>query len=96
MVALVKRRTSPQDRVMDAIAESVEDLAGRFRDGIGTIPLVRRARLGRILWSIGSTLATAAISKKLRDEPVRTDSPSERREPEQGKFIARASSRGED
>jgi ElaB/YqjD/DUF883 family membrane-anchored ribosome-binding protein len=92
---LLKSRSSPQDRIMDALAESVEDLAGRFRDGIGTLPLVRRVRIGRVLWSIGSAIATAAVSKKLKDAPVENDSRTEHRESGQSRFAARASSRGE-
>jgi len=95
VAALVKRRSSPQDRIMDALAESVEDLAGRFRDGVGTLPLVRKARIGRLLWSIGSTIATAAISKKLKDSPSRTETNTEHRESEPNRFVARAGSRGE-
>ena len=95
LVALVKRRSSPQDRIMDALAESVEDLSGRFRDGLGTLPLVRRARIGRVLWSIGSTIVTAAISKKLKDAPVKTETPPEHRESGASRFVARAGSRGD-
>ena len=91
--ALVKRRSSPQDRIMDALAESVEDLAGGFRDGVGTLPLMRRARIGRVLWSIGSTIATAAISKRLKDAPIRTETPTEPSESEPSRFVARAGSR---
>ena len=96
VAALVKRSRSPQDRMMDALAESVEDLAGRFRDGLGALPLVKRARMGRVLWSIGSTIATAAISKRFKEAPTRTDTLPERRfESEPSRFAARASSRGE-
>ena len=95
LAALVKRRSSPQDRIMDALADSVEDLAGRFRDGIGTLPLIRRVRIGRVMWSIGSTILTAAISKKLKDEPVETETPTELRESGPSRFVARAGSRVE-
>jgi len=95
LAALVKRRSSPQDRILDALADSVEDLAGRFRDGLGTLPLVRRARIGRVLWSIGSTIATAAISKKLKDAPARTEATTEHRESAPSRFVARAGSRGD-
>lgn len=94
--ALIKRHQSPQDRMVDALAETVEDLAGRFRDGMGTLPLVKRARIGRLLWSIGSTIATAAIAKKLKEEPARRDAQTEQRfESERSRFAARAGSRGE-
>jgi len=95
LAALVKRRSSPQDRILDALADSVEDLAGRFRDGLGTLPLVRRARIGRVLWSIGSTIATAAISKKLKDAPARTEATTEHHESAPSRFVARAGSRGD-
>ena len=97
MLTLIKRRPSPQDRIMDALADGVEDLAGRFKDGLGTLPLMRRARIGRILWSIGSTIATAAVTKSLKKEaPSKMAEQSERRfESERGSFAARASSSGE-
>ena len=96
VAALVKRSRSPQDRIMDALADGVEDLAGRFKDGIGTLPLMRRARVGRILWSIGSTIVTAAITKALKEAPDRTDSQKEQQfESERSRFAARAGSRAE-
>lgn len=95
LAALVKRRASPQDRIMDALAESVEDLAERFRDGVGTLPLVRRVRIGRVVWSIGSAIATAAISKKLKDAPVRMENPTEHHESGPSRFVARAGSRSD-
>ena len=96
VLTLLKRSRSPQDRIMDALADGVEDLAGRFKDGIGTLPLMRRARIGRILWSIGSTIATAAITKAVKEAPNRNESQAERRfESERSRFTARAGSRGE-
>ena len=96
VVTLLKRNRSPQARIMDALADGVEDLAGRFKDGIGTLPLMRRARIGRILWSIGSTIATAAITKALKEAPNRKDSQREQRfESERSRFTARTGSRGE-
>ena len=96
VVTLLKRSRSPQDRIMDALADGVEDLAGRFKDGIGTLPLMRRARIGRILWSIGSTIATAAITRALKEAPNRKDSEREQRfESERSRFTARAGSGGE-
>jgi len=93
---LLKRNRSPQDRIMDALADGVEDLAGRFKDGLGTLPLMRRARIGRILWSIGSTIATAAVTKGLKEAPNRKDSEREHRfESERSRFTARTGSRGE-
>ena len=87
VTALIKRRQSPQDRIAEALAEGVEDLAGRFRDALGTLPLVRRARIGRTLWSIGSTIATAAIAKRLKQQPDQTETP-----PVERGVAARASS----
>ena len=95
VTSLINRRRLPQDRIMDALAESVEDLAGRFRDGLGTLPLVKRARIGRVLWSIGSTVVATAITKRLKDEPARRDHPERRTESEPSRLAARAGSRGE-
>ena len=96
VTAFIGRRRSPQDRIVDALADSVEDLAGRFRDGLGTLPLVRKARIGRLLWSLGSTIVTAAVAKKLKDTPASTDSRTEQpREAEPSRFAARASSRND-
>jgi ElaB/YqjD/DUF883 family membrane-anchored ribosome-binding protein len=95
VAAFIKRRSSPRDRIMDALADSVDDLAGRFRDGLGVLPLVKRARIGHLLWSLGSTIAAAAISKKLREAPIQKDALTEHRDAEPSRFAARASSRGE-
>lgn len=96
MVALLKRRRSPQDRIMDALADGVEDLAGRFKDGLGALPLMRRARLGRLLWSVGSTIATAAITTQVKAASARSDAEDlQQVESEQSRFAARASSRSQ-
>jgi ElaB/YqjD/DUF883 family membrane-anchored ribosome-binding protein len=95
VAAFIKRRSSPQDRIMDALAETVEDVAGRFRDGLGALPLIKRARMGHLLWSLGSTIVTAAISKKLRDPSIQKDTPTEHRDEQPNSFAARANSRGQ-
>lgn len=95
--ALVRRRRAPQDRIMDALAESVEDLAGRFREGLDTLPLIRRARIGRLVWSFASTAAAAAISrtiKKKRESRIEKGAEG-RPEPEPRMAAAHASSRSE-
>jgi ElaB/YqjD/DUF883 family membrane-anchored ribosome-binding protein len=64
---LFKRRPTPRERILDALAESVEDVTYRVRDTLEHLPLeflpTRKGGIGKTV----KAAATAMITKKITD-----------------------------
>jgi hypothetical protein len=60
---LFKPRPSPRERIMDAVAESLEDVTDRFRDRLADLDLpVKRPGLGKtVKAALTATLTKAAL-----------------------------------
>jgi len=65
--AVFRRRPSPRERMLDALADAVDDIACRFRDGVESIASVATGRRNRglsqtIKMAAGGAAAKAASS----------------------------------
>ena len=59
---IFKRRPSPSERIIDALAESVEDITDRFRDNIGDV-IPKKTGPGRtVKAAVTAAVATAATN----------------------------------
>lgn len=62
---IFKPRPTPRDRIMDALAESVEDLTDRFRDSLEILPQ-KKPGAGRTVKAALTAMATKAAADYLK------------------------------
>ncbi|HZA29298.1 MAG TPA: DUF883 C-terminal domain-containing protein [Gammaproteobacteria bacterium] len=71
-------RPTSGERIMDALAESAEDLADRFREtvsNVSNLPLEKESGLGRAVKATAATAVTRAAIDSLLTRGVRSSSP---------------------
>jgi ElaB/YqjD/DUF883 family membrane-anchored ribosome-binding protein len=77
---LFKPRPSPRERIMDAVAESIEDMTDRLRSQLGELPGRNRLGLGKtVKAALTVTLTKAAIDYSKRQFGLGAEPPVARR-----------------
>src|ERR671919_1367769 len=75
---IFRPRPTSRERIMDALAESAEGRADRFREtvsNVGNLPLEKESGLGRAVKATAATAVTRAAIDSLLTRGVRSSSP---------------------
>lgn len=78
MWGIFRPRPTSRERIMDALAESAEGLADRFREtvsNVSNLPLEKESGLGRAVKATAATAVTRAAIDSLLTRGVRSSSP---------------------